>query len=322
MWESGQQPRLAVPPAVGKANETGENKIDLFQEQRFPHSIGLLLLCLYCLARIPRQQRRIQGHGDDALWLNRNMLTKSTKSSNAAQTAVSIWRLDYFDFHHSNSRSYSNKFLDLFGENRPPDLEFFTMKTNPERSAEKAMMDRNQYYADVAASIQQVTEDALIDILKYLHEKTGHSKLVMAGGVALNTKANWRLLNETPFEEIYIQPASGDDGGALGAALWAHHIVLGKPRNWVMPHAYWGEEYSDAECRAFLDNIGANYTSYDDDVDKMLDVIADEMTNENIVGFFQGRFEWGPRALGNRSILADPRSAEMKEVVNHQDQIP
>ena len=134
--------------------------------------------------------------------------------------------------------------------------------------------------------------------------------------MALNTKANYRLLSETPFEEIYIQPAAGDDGGALGAALWAYHIVLGKPRQWVMPHAYWGQEYSDAECKAFLDANNIAYEDYTQDDDKLLDFIAEAMTNQNVIGLFQGRFEWGPRALGNRSILADPRSEEMKEVVN------
>jgi carbamoyltransferase len=137
----------------------------------------------------------------------------------------------------------------------------------------------------------------------------------MAGGVALNTKANFRLLQETPFDEIYIQPAAGDDGGALGAALWAYHMVLGKPRDWVMPHAYWGQEYSNAEAITFFDERGISYESFEDE-SKLTEMLVDAMMNKKVVGFFQGRFEWGPRALGNRSILADPRSAEMKEVVN------
>src|SRR5690606_10349429 len=121
---------------------------------------------------------------------------------------------------------------------------------------------------------------------------------------------------ETPFDEIYIQPAAGDDGGALGAALWAYHVVLGKPRNWVMPNAYWGQAFSDGEAREFLDSHGIKYESFEDREDTLLDIVADELTRKKVVGFFQGRFEWGPRALGNRSILADPRTAEMKEVVN------
>jgi len=190
------------------------------------------------------------------------------------------------------------------------------MMTNPERAGERAAMEENQRYADIAASIQRTTEEALIIIANALYRETGKSKLVMAGGVALNTKANYRILNETPFDEIYIQPAAGDDGGALGAALWVYHIVLGKPREWVMPNAYWGQSYTDGDVRQFLTDQNAQYTDFADREDVMLDQLADKLTRKKVIGFFQGRFEWGPRALGNRSILADPRSEEMKEVVN------
>jgi carbamoyltransferase len=306
---------LGVATSRWEGETEGENKIDLFQEQRFPHSLGLLYstFTAWLGFRVNNGEYKVMGmtpYGEPR-YVDR--VEQVVKRGNDGSFHLN---LDYFAFQHSNQRSYSNKFLDLFGENRPPDLEFFTMKTNPERSSEREMMDRNQYYADVAASIQHVTEEALLDIVRSLHERTGKKKLVMAGGVALNTKANYRLLSETPFEEIYIQPAAGDDGGALGAAYWAYHVVLNQPRKAAMPHAYWGEEYSDAECRAFLDEIGVKYESYDDNIDKMLDIVAEDMTNQNVVGFFQGRFEWGPRALGNRSILADPRSADMKEVVN------
>ena len=176
-------------------------------------------------------------------------------------------------------------------------------------------MEANQYYADVAASVQQVTEDTLINIATYLHKKTGMKKLVMAGGVALNTKANWRILNESPFEELWIQPAAGDDGGALGAALWAWHIVQGKPRRWVQSHAYFGKGYDDADCKTFLDAAGLRYETFNNEC-KLTETIVDALTQQQVIGFHQGRFEWGPRALGNRSILADPRGEEMKEVVN------
>ncbi|MBZ0306201.1 MAG: hypothetical protein K8I82_09050, partial [Anaerolineae bacterium] len=174
---------------------------------------------------------------------------------------------------------------------------------------------KNQYYADLAASIQVVTEEVLLKMANELHRRTGKKNLVMAGGVALNSVANYRLLMETPFENIYIQPAAGDDGGALGAALWAYHILLKKPRKFVMTQAYWGKEYSPDEIKRFLDSKGASYTTYKND-DAMLDEVAEMLTQGNVIGFYQGRFEWGPRALGNRSILADPRREEMKEVVN------
>lgn len=307
---------------LGKATsyyegESGSNKIDLFAEQRFPHSIGLLYstFTAWLGFRVNNGEYKVMGMSP---YGEANYLDKIHKVVNVDyQTGAYSMNMEYFEYQHSIDRSYSQKFIDLFGAQRDADAEFFTAKTNPEMPHEKAM-DTNQYYADIAASIQKVTEDALIAICHELHRKTGLNKLVMAGGVALNTKANWRLLNETPFEEIYIQPAAGDDGGALGAAMWVYHIMEGKARvKNAMPHAYWGKGYSDAECKAYLDEHGLKYESFDDKPDKLVEVLVDEMVNkQSVVALHQGRFEWGPRALGNRSILADPRGSEMKEVVN------
>jgi len=289
--------------------------IELFEEQRFPHSLGLLYstFTAWLGFRVNNGEYKVMGmspYGDPNYVDKIHQVIKLDSSSGGFNL-----NMDYFDFHRSTQNSYSRKFLDLFGEKRDPDAEFFTMRTNPERSAEKAMMDKNQYYADISASIQHVTEDALINMATYLHNKTGMSKLVMAGGVALNTKANWRILNETPFDELWIQPAAGDDGGALGAALWAWHMVLGNPRKWTQPHSYYGKSYTDDECRQFLDEEGLKYESFNDEA-KLTEAIVDALTDQNVIGFHQGRFEWGPRALGNRSIMADPRSPEMKEIVN------
>lgn len=289
--------------------------IDLFEEQRFPHSLGLLYstFTAWLGFRVNNGEYKVMGMSP---YGEARYLDKVYKVVAGDRTTGSF-RLDmsYFDFHRSTSRSYSDKFLELFGEKRDPDSEFFTASTQPHRKDEKQAMDTNQYYADVAASVQQVTEDTLINIATYLHGKTGMKKLVMAGGVALNTKANWRILKETPFEELWIQPAAGDDGGALGAALWAWHIVLGKPRQWVQSHAYFGKGYDDAHCRSFLEAAGLRYESFDDEC-KLTETIVDALTRQQVIGFHQGRFEWGPRALGNRSILADPRGEEMKEIVN------
>lgn len=301
--------------SLGEAVDTTPT-IELFEEQRFPHSLGLLYstFTAWLGFRVNNGEYKVMGmspYGEP------NYLDKVYKVVNLDKnTGGFSLNMDYFDFHHSTYRSYSNKFLDLFGEQRDDKSDFFTMRTNPERSAEKAAMDTNQYYADVSASIQQVTEDALISMANYLHKKTGMNKLVMAGGVALNTKANWRVLNETPFDEIWIQPAAGDDGGALGAALWAWHMVVGKPRKWIQRDCYYGRGYSDEECKQFLDTAGLKYESYQGNEEKLTDTLVDALTTENVIGFHQGRFEWGPRALGNRSILADPRGSEMKEVVN------
>jgi carbamoyltransferase len=223
--------------------------------------------------------------------------------------------MDYFAFHYSPERTINNKFLDLFGNPREPESEFFTAKANPERSTSQAAMDANQYYADIAASIQTVTEEILLKMANSLHARTAKDNLVMAGGVALNSVANYRILTETPFKNLYIQPAAGDDGGALGAALWVHHIVNQQPRKLVMKTAYYGKEYGPDEIKAFLDRKGVSYETFKND-DDMLDRVADLMVQGKVVSLYQGRFEWGPRALGNRSIMADPRRAEMKEIVN------
>jgi carbamoyltransferase len=307
---------LGQAASVWAGDGAGQNVISLFHEERFPHSLGLLYstFTAWLGFAVNNGEYKVMGM---APYGQPRYVDKVERifQQNPADGSFRL-NLDYFSFQHSTQNSFNRRFVDLFGEPRPPEADFFTMATNPERASEKAAMDTNQHYADTAASIQRITEDALINIANYLHTRTGLSKLVMAGGVALNTKANYRLLKETPFDEIYIQPAAGDDGGALGAALWAYHIVLGQPRDWVMPHAYWGQGYTDAECREFLDGKGVKYESFDTNDDKMLDIIADELTRKKVIGFFQGRFEWGPRALGNRSILADPRSEDMKEVVN------
>ncbi|MYI40577.1 MAG: hypothetical protein F4063_01055 [Chloroflexi bacterium] len=289
--------------------------IELFAEQRFPHSLGLLYstFTAWLGFRVNNGEYKVMGmspYGEPRYMEKLAKLAAVDPASGAFQL-----NMDYFDFHRSPKRSYSRKFLELFGEARDAEADFFTARTNPERRSEREAMEANQYYADVAASIQRFTEDSLIQTATYLQKETGLSKLVMAGGVALNTKANWRILNETPFDELWIQPAAGDDGGALGAALWAWHVLLGKPRKWKQTHAYYGRSYSDGECRAFLDAAQLPYESFTDE-SKLTERIVDALTNQQVIGFHQGRFEWGPRALGNRSILADPRGADMKEIVN------
>ena len=304
---------------IGKSSLGEETQapptIELFEEQRFPHSLGLLYstFTAWLGFRVNNGEYKVMGmspYGSPCYMDKIEKVARADEDNGAFKL-----NMDYFDFHRSTTQSYNNRFRELFGEKRDDEAEFFTMRTNPERSAERAAMETNQYYADVAASIQQFTEDTLIKIANHLHKRSGMSKLVTAGGVALNTKANWRILNETPFEELWIQPAAGDDGGALGAALWAWHTLLGKPRLWVQRHAYYGRSYSDEECRAFLDEEALSYETIADE-SKLTETIVDALTCQQVIGFHQGRFEWGPRALGNRSILADPRGADMKEIVN------
>jgi carbamoyltransferase len=147
-----------------------------------------------------------------------------------------------------------------------------------------------------------------------VRRETGSPRLCLAGGVALNSVANWKILKDAGFEELYVHPAAGDSGGAVGAALYACHALLGKPRSFVMEHAFWGQAYTEGDVRAYLEreNIAAEHLPDE----RLLDCTVDALTAGRVVGWFQDRFEWGPRALGHRSILADPRRADMKDIVN------
>jgi len=229
--------------------------------------------------------------------------------------------MDYFAFHYATDHMYTQKLVDLFGEPRRRETPFFTESTGFPRYFGKKPADYiaqcriNEHYADIAASIQKVTEDLLVGMAKSLQKTTGMKKLCIAGGVGLNSVANGRILRECGFDELFIQPAAGDSGGALGAALWAYHSVLGNPRSFRMEHAYWGQEYGGAEIRAFLDSENIPYHEAAC-TDELLNRTTEFLTQGKVVGWYQGRFEWGPRALGHRSILADPRGAEMKDIVN------
>jgi carbamoyltransferase len=229
--------------------------------------------------------------------------------------------MSYFSFHRSADTAFNGRFARLFGPPRDPASHFFTESSGypayfgPRPDDYREQARRNQHYADIAASIQRVTEETVLAMVRALHAQTGLSRLCMAGGVALNSVANGRILKESPFEELYIQPAAGDGGGAVGAALHVYHAILGHPRKYVMEHAYLGEEHSEAAIKRFLHDQQIPYEYIDDD-DRLLARVVDTLQEGKVIGWFQGRFEWGPRALGNRSILADPRRVDMKDIVN------
>jgi carbamoyltransferase len=222
--------------------------------------------------------------------------------------------MEYFSYHYSDSKTFNGNFEHLFGPPRDPDDDFVTLLTHPGVDPSAEVVRRSQYYADVAASIQVVLEDVMLAMARDLHARTGLRNLCMAGGVALNSVANGRILRETPFEALYVQPAAGDAGGALGAALYVWHAMLQKPRAFVLEHCFWGEAYPEERILQCLRESGLTFEEYDDG--GLLDRMAGELDRGKVIGWFQGRFEWGPRALGNRSILADPRRQEMKDIVN------
>jgi carbamoyltransferase len=169
-------------------------------------------------------------------------------------------------------------------------------------------------HEDVAASLQAMLEEAYLHLVRALWERTKVPRICLAGGVALNAVANGRIRPETPFEEVWVQPAAGDSGIAVGAALHVWHQELGNPRGFAMEHAYWGPEYSEEECSAALAAAGLEARRLDDD--GLFAHVAERIAAGDVVGWFQGRMEYGPRALGHRSIVADPRRPDMKDILN------
>lgn len=174
--------------------------------------------------------------------------------------------------------------------------------------------DLSQHHQNIAASAQRVLEDTVLHLLGGLRERTGLEDLCLAGGCAYNSVMNGRIMTETPFKRFFIQPAAGDAGCSLGAALLVYHQKLGRPRGFVMEHAYYGPSFTNEECRAALEAAGLSYETLPDEV--LLPRVARLIADGGIVGWFQGRMEFGPRALGNRSFLADPRRADMRELLN------
>ncbi len=295
----------------------GENKIDLTQEIRFPHSLGLLYSAFtaWLAFQVNEGEYKVMGM---APYGTPRYVDKVHKLIDIGDDGSFRLNMDYFSFHYSTKSTYNRKFVELFGEPRKAESEFYTTVTHPHKDHphwSDAVAAQNQHYADVAASIQVVTEDLMLKMAQQAHHVTGRQHLVIAGGVALNSVANGRIIKESPFDNVFIQPAAGDSGGALGAALYVYHVLLNHPREFVMEHAYWGQEYPEAEMKAAIEARGFPYEYIDDD-EKLLDQVVDRLMQRKVVSWFRGRFEWGPRALGHRSILADPRSIEMKEVVN------
>ena len=295
----------------------GENKISLTQEIRFPHSLGLLYSAFtaWLAFKVNEGEYKVMGM---APYGTPRYIDQVHKLITIGDDGSFRLNMDYFSFHYSTKSTYNRKFVDLFGEPRKVESEFYTTITHPLKDHPQwadAVAAQNQHYADVAASIQTVTEDIMLKMARHAQAATGSKNLVIAGGVALNSVANGRIIKETAFDNVYIQPAAGDSGGALGAALYAYHVLLNNPREFVMEHAYWGQEYPEAEMKSAIEARGFPYEYIDDD-EMLLDQVVDRLTQSKVVSWYRGRFEWGPRALGHRSILADPRSIEMKEVVN------
>jgi carbamoyltransferase len=297
-----------------------DTEIDLVKEIRFPHSLGLLYSAFTAFLgfEVNEGEYKVMGMAPFGTPRYVDEVLKLIRINSDGSFELDM---DYFSFHWSSEKTFSEKFVELFGPPRDPKADFFTAASGyPSYFGESPtnrdlLAKQNQHYADVAASVQVVTEEVLLGMARHVFKETGLNRLCMAGGVALNSVANGRILRETPFEQIYIQPSAGDGGGAIGAALYAYNVLLGKPRRFIMEHAYWGEEHGSAEIEKFLREHGIRYHRFDDE-EKLISRIVDRLQEGTVVGWVQGRFEWGPRALGHRSIIADPRRADMKDLVN------
>ena len=171
-----------------------------------------------------------------------------------------------------------------------------------------------EHHWNIASSAQKVLEDTAIYLVKEIKEMTGEENLCMAGGVAFNSVMNGRIFHETPFKNFYVQSAAGDAGGSLGAAYYVWNQILDKPRKFVMNHSYWGPKFSNEECQKVLDAAGLKYETLPDE--ELLPKVAKMISEGAIIGWFNGRMEWGPRALGARSFVADPRRSDMREILN------
>jgi carbamoyltransferase len=274
--------------------------VDPLWEIDFPHSLGLLYSAFTYFTgfRVNSGEYKLMGlapYGEpkytDVIYDNILDLKED-----------GTFRLDMRYFNYCTGLTMTNdKFGDLFG--------------GPARAAEGELTQREM---DIAASIQFVTEDVVLRLARTLQKETGEENLCLAGGVALNCVANGRIQREGPFKSIWIQPAAGDAGGAIGAAAIAWFEGQDKPRyvngHDLMSGSYLGPRYKSDEIRKSLDAIGANYIELTDEA--LMPRLAEILADENVVGWFQGRMEFGPRALGGRSIIGDPKSAKMQTTMN------
>ncbi|MBL8293341.1 MAG: hypothetical protein JNN08_15950 [Bryobacterales bacterium] len=282
------------------------NRIEVMGSVQFPHSLGLYYTAFTQFLGFPKYGDEYKLMGLAAYGEPR--FAEQVRGLVRTEHDQIKLNLDYFT-HHSKGvdmtweggepelgKVYSCKMLDTFGEARAPRTEIL------------------QRHADMAASVQLVLEENYFQLLRHIQRATGMKRVCLAGGVALNCVANGKVFDQTEFRELWVQPAAHDAGTSIGAALYVWHQVLGRKRNWVMRHVYFGPEYEESKVREAIEAEGAKAHRLEED--DLVARTAALLAEGKIVGWFQGRMEFGPRALGNRSILADPRRPDMKDTLN------
>lgn len=278
-----------------------DNKLAIEAEIRFPHSLGLLYSAFtyYTGFKVNSGEYKVMGLAPYGKPRFKDLILK-----------------ELIDLKEDGSFKMNMKYFDYCAGLRMTNRHFHELFGGPPRKPESRVTQREM---DLARSVQEVTEEVVLRMARHVQKTTGQKNLCLAGGVALNCVGNGRLLREGPFERIWIQPASGDAGGALGAAYFAWHQYLEKPRivdgaKDSMRGSFLGPEYPADEICSYLEKHNISYTHLKDD--EIAEAVADLLAKEKVVGWFQGPMEFGPRALGGRSILGDPRSPKMQEQMN------
>jgi carbamoyltransferase len=279
------------------------NKVELSHELHFPHSLGLLYSAFTYFTgfRVNSGEYKLMGLAPYGEPKYRDLILEEL--IDIKDDGSFRLNMGYFDYCHKTVMT-GRRFERLFG--------------GPPRRPESPLTEREM---DMAASIQVATEEIMLRAVNHVHTQTGVADLCLAGGVALNCVANGRILRETPFENVWIQPAAGDAGGALGAALFVWHQLLDNEREVsrgdTQRGSLLGPTYTSNDIRGFLDSVDARYHSHAEESD-LLDRVADLIDQGKVIGWFQGRMEFGPRALGSRSILGDARSEQMQSIMNRK----
>jgi carbamoyltransferase len=283
------------------------HQMEVSSEINFPHSLGIFYTAVTQWLGFPKygDEGKVMGlapYGEPVY------LDQMRNIVRLQRDGTFELDLDYF-VHHAEGVTmswnedeprlgmlFSERFLREFGDPRQPRTEI------------------TQHHQNVAASLQAMLEEAEVTLVKKIQRETGQKTLCMAGGVALNSAFNGKILPETGFEDIYIHPAAGDAGTSLGVCYYIYHQLLGEPRTYVMHDAYTGPSYHDDDIRKALEKRNLAYEELDEDA--LTTYAAALVADGMVIGWFQGRMEWGPRALGNRSIVADPRRDDMKDILN------
>jgi carbamoyltransferase len=276
---------------VGKGSD-----ITLFKEIRFPHSLGLLYSAFtyYLGFKVNSAEYKVMGLAPYGKPVHFERIMKDMVHLN--DDGSFKLNMKYFSYDYGLTMT-NGAFDEFFG--------------GPPRKAEAWMSERE---FDIAASVQKVCEEVVLKMTNYIHKETGLDNLCMAGGVALNCVANGRVIRETPFKNLFVQPAAGDAGGAVGVAHYLYNTLEKQPRGKAWTHAYLGPSYNDSEIKEYLDKKRVPYEK--PEPQELLARTARFIAEGNVIGWFQGRMEFGPRALGGRSILADPRDPKMRDTLN------